>query len=185
MRHYIAFILAAAALNAAWAAAPQFNRVFGSHMVLPHGKNVPVSGTAEPNKEISVTFGGATLKTKADSKGNWTVTLPPMQPNAAGQTLTASQNGKTATLKDVLVGEVWLASGQSNMLFRLDQTPTGRQQDIAASADPELRIFNNVPRRTRREKHTRTRTLTLSQRTASTRGHGRSVPRNPPPPPPP
>lgn len=145
MRHYIAFILAAAALNAAWAAAPQFNRVFGSHMVLPHGKNVPVSGTAEPNKEISVTFGGATLKTKADSKGNWTVTLPPMQPNAAGQTLTASQNGKTATLKDVLVGEVWLASGQSNMLFRLDQTPTGRQQDIAASADPELRIFNNVP----------------------------------------
>ena len=145
MRHYIAFILAAAALNAAWAAAPQFNRVFGSHMVLPHGKNVPVSGTAEPNKEISVTFGGATLKTKADSKGNWTVTLPPMQPKAAGQTLTASQNGKTATLKDVLVGEVWLASGQSNMLFRLDQTPTGRQQDIAASADPELRIFNNVP----------------------------------------
>ena len=108
MRHYIAFILAAAALNAAWAAAPQFNRVFGSHMVLPHGKNVPVSGTAEPNKEISVTFGGATLKTKADSKGNWTVTLPPMQPNAAGQTLTASQNGKTATLKDVLVGDCLL-----------------------------------------------------------------------------
>ena len=108
-----------------------------------------------------------------------------MQPNAAGQTLTASQNGKTATLKDVLVGEVWLASGQSNMLFRLDQTPTGRQQDIAASADPELRIFNNVP-----QAHTAGKAYTDKDFDSLTtdsfyKGHGRSVPRNPPPPPPP
>lgn len=144
MRYYIPFILAAAALNAAWAAAPQFDRIFGSHMVLPHGKNVPVSGTADPGREISVTFGGKTLKTKADSKGKWTVTLPPMQPNAAGQTLTATQNGDSSKLDDVLVGEVWLASGQSNMLFRLNQTNTARE-DIANSADNQLRLLNNVP----------------------------------------
>ena len=62
-------------------------------MVLPHGKNVTVSGTADPNKEVTVTFGSSSLKTKADSKGKWSVTLPPMQPSAEGQTLTATQNG--------------------------------------------------------------------------------------------
>ena len=49
--HTPCILAAAIALNAAWAAAPQFDRVFGSHMVLPHGKNVPVSGTADPNTE--------------------------------------------------------------------------------------------------------------------------------------
>ena len=80
--HTPCILAAAIALNAAWAAAPQFDRVFGSHMVLPHGKNVPVSGTADPNKEVTVTFGSSSLKTKADSKGKWSVTLPPMKPSA-------------------------------------------------------------------------------------------------------
>ena len=142
--HTPCILAAAIALNAAWAAAPQFDRVFGSHMVLPHGKNVPVSGTADPNKEVTVTFGSSSLKTKADSKGKWSVTLPPMKPSAEGQTLTATQNGDSSKLDDVLVGEVWLASGQSNMLFRLNQTSTAKE-DIAASADEQLRLFNNVP----------------------------------------
>lgn len=145
MHLHIPFIVAAAVvLNTAWGAAPQFDRVYGSHMVLPHGKNVPVSGTADPNKEVSVTFGNATLNTKTDAKGKWSVTLPPMQPNGTGQTLTATQNGESSRLEDVLVGEVWLASGQSNMLFRLNQTNTARE-DIAASGDDQLRMLNNVP----------------------------------------
>ena len=119
------------ALNAAWADAPRFDRIFGSHMVLPHGKNIPVSGTAAPNREITVTFGNTALKTKTDSKGKWSVTLPPMPPCGTGQTLAAVQNGDSAKLEDVLVGEVWLASGQSNMLFRLNQTTTAKE-DIAA-----------------------------------------------------
>jgi sialate O-acetylesterase len=137
-------LIAAVALNAAWAAAPQFDRIYGSHMVLPHGKNVPVSGTADPNKEVSVTFGSSTLNTKADARGKWRVMLPPMQPNGTGQTLTATQNGDSSKLDDVLVGEVWLASGQSNMLFRLNQTNTARE-DMAASGDEQLRLLNNVP----------------------------------------
>lgn len=59
------------------------------HLRFPHGyspwKNVPVSGTADPNKEVTVTFGSVTLKTKADPQGKWSVTLPPMQPNATGR----------------------------------------------------------------------------------------------------
>lgn len=145
MHTHTPFILAVAvALNTAWAAAPQFDRIYGSHMVLPHGKNVPVSGTADPGREVSVTFGNAVLKTKADAKGKWSVTLPPMQPNATGQTLTATQNGDSSKLDDILVGEVWLASGQSNMLFRLNQTSTAKE-DIAASGDEQLRLLNNVP----------------------------------------
>ena len=123
--HTPCILAAVIALNAAWAAAPQFDRIYGSHMVIPHGKNVPVSGTADPNKEVTVTFGSITLKTKADP-------------------LTASQNGDSSQLDDLLVGEVWLASGQSNMLFRLNQTSTAKE-DIAASGDEQLRLLNNVP----------------------------------------
>lgn len=83
-------------------------------------------------------------ETKTDSKGKWSVTLPPMPPCATGQTLAAVQNGDSAKLEDVLVGEVWLASGQSNMLFRLNQTTTAKE-DIAASGDDQLRLLNNVP----------------------------------------
>lgn len=54
------------------------------------------------------------------------------------------QNGDSAKLEDVLVGEVWLASGQSNMLFRLNQTTTAKE-DIAASGDDQLRLLNNIP----------------------------------------
>lgn len=142
--HTTLILVASVALNAAWAAAPQFDRIFGSHMVLPHGKNVPVSGTADPGREVIVSFGNATLKTKADARGKWSVTLPAMKPSAKGQTLTATQNGDAATLDDILVGEVWLASGQSNMLFRLNQTSTARE-DIGASGDNQLRLLNNVP----------------------------------------
>ena len=145
MRLHTSCILSASiALHAAWADTPRFDRVFGSHMVLPHGKNIPVSGTAAPNREITVTFGNTALKTKTDSKGKWSVTLPPMPPCATGQTLAAVQNGDSAKLEDVLVGEVWLASGQSNMLFRLNQTTTAKE-DIAASGDDQLRLLNNVP----------------------------------------
>ena len=102
MRLHTSCILAAAiALNAAWADAPRFDRIFGSHMVLPHGKNIPVSGTAAPNREITVTFGNTALKTKTDSKGKWSVTLPPMPPCGTGQTLAAVQNGDSAKLEDV------------------------------------------------------------------------------------
>lgn len=75
--HTPCILAAAIALNAAWAAAPQFDRVFGSHMVLPHGKNVPVSGTADPNKEVTVTFGSSSLKTKAVPRENGASPCPP------------------------------------------------------------------------------------------------------------
>ncbi len=144
MTYRITPLIMAAAVGSALATAPQFDRVYGSHMVLPHGKNVPVTGTAEAGKPVSVSFGAATLKTMADKDGKWSVTLPPMKPNATGQALSAAQGSDTTTLQDVLVGEVWVASGQSNMLWRLNQTTT-EKEDIAASGDNLLRFLNNKP----------------------------------------
>ncbi len=143
MNYHIPALILAVTINGVMAAAPQFDRVYGSHMVLPHGKNVPVRGTADPNKEVSVSFGAATVTTTADNKGRWTVTLPPMKPNATGQNLTATQGSDTTTLQDVLVGEVWVASGQSNMLRRMNQTDG--KAEIPNSGDNLFRFLNNRP----------------------------------------
>lgn len=97
-------------------AATKLARVFGSQMVLQRGEPVPVFGTdtGAANQAIAVTFAGQTKNTTTDANGKWMVTLDPMPANPVGQTLTVT-GSSTATLTDVLVGEVWLAAGQSNM----------------------------------------------------------------------
>lgn len=74
---------------------------------------MPVWGWAEPGEEVGVSVAGQTRTAMADDKGNWRVMLDPLK---AGTAATMTVKGKnTITIKDVLVGEVWLASGQSNM----------------------------------------------------------------------
>lgn len=137
----ILFVLAAAALADA---AVVFDGVYGSHMVLPQGRVVTVSGVTDtPSSPIEITFGNAKVKARIEGK-RWKAQLPPMPASAEGKALVAEQGGVRATLEDVLVGEVWLASGQSNMLFRLDQSSGGREA-IARSADPGLRVYHAEP----------------------------------------
>lgn len=88
--------------------------IFDSNMVLQREKTVPVWGKADPGEAIEVKFGGQTLKTKADANGKWEVTLAPMKANAVGQTMTL-KGKNTVTLKNILVGDIWLCAGQSNM----------------------------------------------------------------------
>jgi sialate O-acetylesterase len=89
-------------------------RVFGSHMVLQRDVNLPVWGWADAGEEVTVSLtGAAPVKAKADAAGAWRVNLPP---RAAGGPLTLTVQGKnTVVCEDVLVGEVWVCSGQSNM----------------------------------------------------------------------
>ncbi|MFO7820497.1 MAG: sialate O-acetylesterase [Lentisphaeria bacterium] len=94
-------------------------QVFGSHMVLQRQIKVPIWGWAKPGGEVKVSFNGQTLATKADTDGAWRVSLDPMQASAKGQALTVSSGDETLTLDNVLIGEVWLASGQSNMAYGL------------------------------------------------------------------
>jgi sialate O-acetylesterase len=110
--------------------------------VLQREKSVPVWGHATPGKAVAVNFGGQTLTTTADAAGRWHVTLSPMPANAENQVLKVTEEGLSALeIKDLLVGEVWLGSGQSNMDFRVSQTCPEDQALAAARPLPLLRLY--------------------------------------------
>ncbi len=88
--------------------------VFGHHMVLQRDVAVPVRGWAGPGEKVTVQFGGQTVEATAGADGAWTARLSPMKENAAGQDLVVT-GSSTIKISDVLVGDVWLCSGQSNM----------------------------------------------------------------------
>ena len=125
-------------------AAVEFDAVYGDGMVLQRGREVVVRGsTDKPGEPVTVQFDGQ--KVKAEVKGKrWKAVLQPMEASNQGKPLVVSQKGATATVQNVVVGEVWIASGQSNMLWRLNQTP-GNQQTIAQSANPDFRFYHSEP----------------------------------------
>lgn len=92
--------------------------VFGDHMVLQQRAPVPVWGTASAGETIAVTFANQRRTTRADAAGAWRVVLDPLRASAEPQTLTVAASS-TLRVTDVLVGEVWLAAGQSNMEWTL------------------------------------------------------------------
>ena len=129
-------------LGGALHAALEVEPIYQSNMVLQQGRAVPVCGTCSGAGEVTVSFGDQKVAAKVKGK-KWQAVLAPMKPSAEGRTLTISQGKETIELANVLVGEVWLASGQSNMLFRLDETP-----DKAAQTHPEipeLRYYHSEP----------------------------------------
>ncbi len=89
--------------------------IFVDNVVLQRDMAVPVWGTAEPGEEISVSFAGQTVKAKAAADGKWMVKLAPLATSAENRPLVIKGNDETITVNNVLVGEVWLCSGQSNM----------------------------------------------------------------------
>jgi len=120
----------------------QPNPLFSSGAVLQRDVPVPVWGTADEGEAVTVEFGGKTVSTAAKD-GKWMVKLPAMSANAQPQTLTI-KGKNTVAVDGVLVGDVWMCSGQSNMAFRLDQADKGAEE-VARSANPLLHLFH-VPR---------------------------------------
>lgn len=110
-----------AATPAALLAAVTPASLFQSCAVLQRDKPVPVWGTAAPGEKVAVTFAGQTVSTTAADDGRWSVTLAALPASATPATLTISGEN-TVTLSDILVGEVWLASGQSNMEWPVKNT---------------------------------------------------------------
>jgi sialate O-acetylesterase len=106
----LAVIIALSALGPALQAEVKLSKAFGSHMVLQRDMPVPVWGTADANEAVTVSFQGQTLSTRANSDGKWRVTLAPLKVGGP-----ESMKVGSLTLEDVLVGEVWVGSGQSNM----------------------------------------------------------------------
>jgi sialate O-acetylesterase len=113
--------------------------IFGDHMVLQEGMKLPVWGTAAAGEAVTVTIGTDSAKVTAGADGKWRVDLAPLPVNAAPVTLTVAGTN-TLTFQDVLVGEVWLCSGQSNMEFRVRQAHNAATV-LPAATDPQLRLF--------------------------------------------
>ncbi len=128
-------------------AALKLPAVLGSNMVIQQGQPMPVWGWATPGESVSVTFADDSLTTKADERGRWRVDLPARKATADQKplTLTVKGEGQTLTLTNLLVGEVWVCSGQSNMDWTLPQSADPKKE-IESANFPQIRLFI-VPRR--------------------------------------
>lgn len=113
--------------------------VIGSHMVLQRDMPITVWGWASPNEEINITLGEMRAKTTADAQGDWLVKLPGMRASAEPLEMTIAGKN-TIKLEDILVGEVWVGSGQSNMQWSVAASDQA-QEEIAAADHPKLRLF--------------------------------------------
>ncbi|MBC7820761.1 MAG: DUF1080 domain-containing protein [Planctomycetaceae bacterium] len=117
--------------------------LFTDHAVLQRDIAVPVWGKAEPGSKLVVQFAGQEKLATADKDGKWSVKLDPLPASAEPRELTVESKieNQKSKISDVLVGEVWVCSGQSNMGWTLNKS-TGGNEAIAAAGDTQLRLFN-------------------------------------------
>lgn len=117
--------------------------VLGAHMVLQREKPIHIWGWSDPREKVTVSFRGTSRDTVGDELGKWSVHLPP-EPAGGPYELTIA-SGNTIVLEDVLVGDVWFASGQSNMEMPLSGWPGAPLKDsareIAAANHPQIRLL--------------------------------------------
>jgi sialate O-acetylesterase len=124
-------------------------KVIGHNMVLQRYKSVPIWGTASKGEKVTVTFGGQRKETVANDSGKWVVNLNPMQASELPRQMTIVGNN-TIVLKNILVGEVWLCSGQSNMEYAMRKYSNYHsnvkgyrppEDDLKNASNSNIRIF--------------------------------------------
>ena len=113
--------------------------IIADHMVLQAGRPANIWGWAGKGQKVTVTIGSHRTDTRADRKGAWHVALPPMT-YGGPYTMTVAAGKKAIRITDILVGEVWVASGQSNMEFRLSSANRA-DEEIAAATNTQIREF--------------------------------------------
>jgi sialate O-acetylesterase len=138
----LAFVFTASAASAA----PVLHPLFSDHAVLQRGRPIAIWGTADPGEKVSVTLAGASRTATAATSGAWRVDLPAMAAGGPYRLEATGTGGAKAAAEDVLVGDVWLCSGQSNMELPLTRV-LNNDSEVAGANDPELRILT-VPKRT-------------------------------------
>ncbi len=119
--------------------------VFSSNMVLQQDRPVPVWGTADAGASVTVSFAGQRAQGVADEAGRWAVRLEAMRASAEPRAMAVESGGQTSTLDNIVVGEVWLCSGQSNMQMSVIQARDGAAE-VAGARFPEIRLLA-VPQR--------------------------------------
>ena len=140
MKLHVSAFIAFVALSTAARADVKLPSIFSDHMVLQRGRPVAVWGAATGGEEVKVSFGGQTKTAKADKKGRWKVALDAMKENDKPADLVVAGKN-TVTIKDVLVGEVWICSGQSNMQWTVSASMDADREMKAANI-PGIRMFN-------------------------------------------
>jgi sialate O-acetylesterase len=152
VRRVVLAVLAAGvatpALSAPALAAPslQLGAVWSDHAVIQRDRPVVVQGLAEPGAAVSGMLGTERAEGKARADGTFALTFGPRAASAQAVDLTVSAGAQTLRVTDLLVGDVWLCSGQSNMEFQLSRALNGGME-VAMSADPALRLLQ-VPKTT-------------------------------------
>ncbi len=136
-------LIALIAISQPVAAELSVSSLFGSHMVLQRDAVVPVWGTATPGSQITVAIAGHSVTAAADPAGRWRAELPALVVGGP-HVLLVSGDGARIELEDVLVGDVWVCSGQSNMEWTVADSMHAAQE-IAAADDPGIRHFK-VPK---------------------------------------
>ncbi|MHC4169424.1 MAG: sialate O-acetylesterase [Planctomycetota bacterium] len=115
--------------------------VFSDHMVLQHGRPLPVWGRAEAGEKVTVSIAGRSASGRAASDGRWEVRLEPLAPG--GPHALTVRGANSLTISDVLIGDVWLCSGQSNMQMAV-RSAMNSEQEQAAANHPHIRHFKTA-----------------------------------------
>mgnify|MGYP002343968107 FL=1 len=143
-----ALLLGGTAFHRLHAAEPQLAfrtaGIFTDHMVLQRDQPLPIWGWAAPGRAVTVEVGPHSARTRANAEGRWRVTLPALESGKGPLTMTVKAGDETIQLTDILVGEVWLCSGQSNMEMTVYQSADSKAE-IKAANHPNIRFFV-VPR---------------------------------------
>ena len=116
-------------------------KFFSDNMVLQRERPIRIWGRAANGESVTVRFAGSEVSVQTDRTGRWEATLPAMAADATPREMTVTGRADTVRFTNVVVGDVWLCSGQSNMEWRLDPT-TDCEAEIAASANPNIRLLS-------------------------------------------
>jgi sialate O-acetylesterase len=140
MKKILFFI--AALMSASFAeAAVSLHQLFQSGMVLQRGKAIPVWGKADANETMTVVFNKKQYRAVADAEGRWRIDLPKMKAGGPYTLEVSGAAGEPVTLTDVLIGDVWLCSGQSNIDVHIERVYPQYADEIDNYENTQIRLF--------------------------------------------
>ena len=115
--------------------------VFQSNMVLQRDKPLNIWGWADPGEEVTVSFAGQQSRAKAAADRSWQATLTPISATSVPQSMTIKGKSTMLTLENILVGDVWILGGQSNMEFPIGKVDDGELEVVSANF-PRIRLLS-------------------------------------------
>ncbi|MDQ3815325.1 MAG: sialate O-acetylesterase, partial [Armatimonadota bacterium] len=145
MKRFLLLVSMVAGFRAGAVAEPatgglRLSPLFSDGMVLQRGLEVPIWGEAAAGQPVTVSLNDKSATATADANGKWMLRLPPLEAGGPFEVQFKSGQADALVVKNVLVGDVWVASGQSNMAFAV-RGAVNAEQEIAAANDPQLRMF--------------------------------------------